>query len=278
MAYRRRYTKKKTIRRMTFKRRYNRRPKKTGKKVQRIAKQTHRYNKRQYGERIGMMLLPNTKIVRADKLNMLEIDPFTLTNARVIGDYLIGNMVNLTQLDFWKAQYIYATLLYFEVTFYIAQTDNLVQLKSQGGSLDFYAQVQTTDPAAEPGIYIGHMNSGTMQNAYNAIGVTTTEIIAAIRASQHFGKLNQRNKVVRRWFCPKEYYNSMSPLSAFTITSDINSVVTGLPASYCPHGYNLFWPEAPNYAIAAGRTKVTLGYKINTVWKLRDRQPYASSA
>jgi hypothetical protein len=246
-------------------------------KVHSIAKSYHRKNKYLSGAKIGQCLTPNTKIFTMERVNMLDVDPFNLTNQRTVLDYTLGGLMNQTQLDFMKSQYIHWQLLYFEITFYIAQTDNLVSIKQQGGSLDTYSTTQVTDPATKPGIYIAHFNSEAMQVAYQNIAANDSNTIAAVRASQHFGKLNQRNKVIRRYFTPKSFYNTVSQMAPVLITSGLNSSFQGLPAAYAPHGLALFWPEASNYALAAGRTKLVLGYKIKSVIKCQDRQPYSAS-
>ena len=270
MVYRRRYRRFK--RRRFAKRRFIRRIKKrsTGSKVARFARKTRKYIKHKTSNTISVLPLPNTVVKRFSRINTVILDPFTMstTGSCYEADYIIGHMINTSVLQFYQTQYKYWNLLSFTITFYIAETNNLVQLKNQQGSLDQYSTNQVTDPWAEPSIFVLHFNAPGMQSDYKA-----SADIGAWNANPSRGKLNQRNKHTQQWLMPKSYYPTRTDFSAVTINDSIDSAFAG-PVNYEPHGYLAFWPDAGMYSLAAGRCTVTLGFRIDSVFQFHDRKPH----
>lgn len=223
---------------------------------------------------IPRSLTQNFVIRKFSKCNTYQLVQSTINAANgVFGyQYLLGDMMEQPDLTYYINRFYRINLLEFCVTFFYLDINNLTSTYNAGAPLTNLAVTQCQMPSTQPTIYIDHFNDSASYFGYaSGLDNTVTAIDYKINSRPSFGLLRQRQRIVRKWHTPARERGNYLTTTGLSIGSTVNAVCTA-PVSNEPSGFRGLWRDVNTYVSATPYT-ILLGYKIDSVFILKERQP-----
>lgn len=273
MAYKRRM--KKYYRGRRYRRKFYRRKKDGFKRANRSMNKFSNKLMKKSKFTIQRPMSPNVIYRRFTQFTQIErtMTQFAAGNGTINSDYEVAAVIPLQDLNYYKARYFFGQLVSFTVTFMIESVVGLTQAINTTTNLTTFVQSDALDPKNHPDMYIAHWNSSTEQNAFAAISLNSVDGLDRLLNNKSIGRLNQTNKVIRKYRLPQAYRGVWSLLSGVLPTTLLDQAFAG-PIDNEPHGITWHWPAYLNFPQVAA-CKVRLQIRVDSVIGFKSRQPDA---
>jgi len=279
MPYRYRGRRRRTYRRYnTFKRYRRYRGRRTFKKIpyktnQRILKKCKRQLKRApIYNLINTNQHENSVIKKFTRITQFNYNRNQLANANGIieEDLVINHLVDPEDIVKYAAQYCCFNILGLVITIWISDTDNFTQLGDAGGSLSNTIQTQHTDPRASPQLYVAFATSALVQSELAAINTTSSSNTRRWASVPYVKRLNQINKMVRRWTLPKSVISETQAIALFAANNSISLILGSILPNNHPHGWVALFRDI---AVYPAQMSINIHMRIDSTFLFQNRRP-----
>lgn len=218
---------------------------------------------------------PNSQIVRFTRMNQYRYTQTGLvsTSGIIEEDLTIDNCMDPEDRIKLAQQYASFQILGLVITFYISDTNSMTQVTNAGTSMTNYFFTQTTDTRANPLVWIKFCYSALVQDELAAINATTLGGTRRWASVPYVARLNQYNKVIRRWTIPKSLSSLVHHADSLAAGNKLSTILGDGLRDNNPHGFVALFAD---YAKYASQMNFTLNYRIDSVFIFKQRRPATS--